>query len=119
MLPIWDTINNFWQLLLLYQKLQRLCTPNVVVLFIPTAMLTTNVAKSHGKRSLFSTQSHSIFSCENSLETPLHCLLLSNNIVKIDLIPSSHFLASTELLSKLIFYSILWLFCSHVKTPYR
>ena len=33
MLPIWDTINNFWQLLLLYQKLQRLCTVHQMLSF--------------------------------------------------------------------------------------
>ena len=75
-------------------------------------MLTTNVAKSHGKRSLFF---HDIFM--RKFSTPLHwsCCLLLSNIVKIDLISSSHFFWPP--LSKLIFYSILWLFLFTCQNP--
>ena len=77
-------------------------------------MLTTNVAKSHGKRSLFF---HDIFM--RKFSTPLHwsCCLLLSNIVKIDLISSSHFFGHR--CQNWFFTLFCGFFCSHVKSPLK
>ena len=115
MLPIWDTIKHAVLATATKIATMSLFWLEQMLPFCPKDIPDVDhkcCKKSRQKITFF----HDIFM--RKFSTPLHwscCLLLLSNIVKIDLISSSHFFWPP--LSKLIFYSILWLFLFTCQNP--